>query len=218
MVTMSSNQSATQKIKLLVVDDHPLIRQGLAAAAGASSDCQVVDEAAHPGAVVDQVRRLTPDVVILDVKLGKGSNGIDVARELRREFSAVKILVLSNYDSEPYIREFHRIGASGYLLKSAPPSAVLDAVRAIVQGEAIFDPLVLSRLTRHSGISAREAELLQLVAGGLGNREIAQRLSISISGVQVGLASVFRKLGVQNRTAAVVKAASVGIIVIEETA
>lgn len=216
--TLSNQARETRIIKLLILDDHPLVRRGLMAAAENSSDCEVVGEAAHSTGIVEQVTRVTPDVVILDIRLGTGASGIEVARELRRRFIALKILVLSSYNQQPYVQELHRIGVNGYLLKTVPAAAVLDAVRAIVQGESVFEPTVLSRLTRRSGITAHEAELLQLVADGLGNREIAKRLSISISGVQVGLASVFRKLRVQNRTAAVVKAASMGIIVIEETA
>lgn len=138
-----SNQGAMHKIKIFVLDDHPLIRQGLAAAARASSDCEVVGEAAHPSGLGEQITRLMPDVVVLDVRLGMGGSGIEVARDLRRRFASLKILVLSNYDIQAYAQEFHRIGVNGYLLKTASTRAVLDAVRAVADGETVFDPAIL---------------------------------------------------------------------------
>lgn len=214
--TISSQAPETRRIKLLILDDHPLVRRGLMAAAEDSSDCEVVGEAAHSAGIVGQVTRLAPDVVVLDIRLGTGVSGIEIARMLRKRFAAMKILVLSNYDSEPYVRELREIGIDGYLLKSATPSAVLDAVRTVFEGETVFDPNVLARFARPSGVTSREAEILQLAAEGLGNQEIAYRLNMSVTSVQVSLASAFAKLGVHNRTAAVVQAARLGVIVIDD--
>jgi len=216
------------RITVLLVDDHEMARRGLAAALCEAPDCEVVGEASTAGEALTEVRRLLPRVVVLDVSLADSKeNGVDVARQIRKQIPRTQIVVFTNYAIDAYVRQMLEIGVGGYLLKTAPISAVLNAIRLVATGERVYSPEIIARITDPylrqltpaspwlvQTPTAREVEVLQLASEGLSNNEIALRLSISSSSVRMHLANTFEKLGARNRTDAVVKGARVGVIVI----
>lgn len=213
---------------MLVVDDHPLMISGLRAVAQEFPDCEIVGDAQDAASAVEAVETLQPDIVILEIRLGKSNGGIDVARQIKKQFTHVKILVLSAYDMHIYVRDLYRIGVDGYLLKTEPPGAVFEAIRSLAHDGVVFSREIMTRLAMPMGgeqagsashgaeFTDSELDLLQLLAGGLTNNEIAQRLTISRSGVDGHLKNVFGKLGARNRTEAVVRAAQLGFIVTDD--
>jgi len=206
-------------IRVLVVDDHPWVATALRAAAREYPDCEIVGEVLDAAVAMEAVAYLRPNVVILDIRSGRSGNGIDLARQLRGGFPDLKIVVLSGYDLYPYVRDLYRFGVDGYLLKSEPMSAVLEAVRSVVAGTSVFDPKVLARLrvwVDGAELTDGEIDMLEMVAEGLANDQIAERLSISRRGVERIVTNVFGKLGARNRTEAVVRAAQLGLVVIDD--
>lgn len=202
-------------IRVLVADDHPVVRAGLRALLDAEADIEVVGEAASAAAAVE----LGPgaDVVLMDLRFGDGPGGADATRRLRSASPAPRVLVLTNYDSDSDILGAVEAGASGYLLKDAPPDELITAVRAAAAGETALAPAIARRLLERmrapaSALTARELEVLRLVADGLSNAEIAARLLLSERTVKSHLVHVFTKLDVASRTAAVAAARSAGLI------
>jgi len=210
-------------IRVLLVEDHTLMRQGLRALLGAAPDMVIVGEAAREEEALALARRLRPDVVSLDIRLA-GSNGIDVARTLRWDLPEIKILMLSAYAHETYVRALFAIGVDGYLLKTASDEELIGAVRAVARGEQILSAEVTAQLAalRTSGgvaataLSARERDVLALVGEGESNREIADRLSLGKRTVDSYLSSAMGKLGARSRTDAVKIATQRGIIVVDK--
>ena len=208
-------------IRVLLVEDHPLMRQGLRALLGAAPDMAIVGEAAREEDALALARRLRPDVALLDIRLA-GSNGIDVARTLRWELPEIKILMLSAYAHETYVRALFAIGVDGYLLKTASDEELIAAVRAVSRGEQVLSAEVTAQLAarRTSGgvaataLSARERDVLALVGEGESNRGIADRLYLGKRTVDSYLSSAMGKLGARSRIEAVKIAAQRGIIVV----
>jgi len=204
-------------IRLFIADDHPVVRAGLRALLDGAVDIDVVGEAATPDEAAALVASLDPDLVLMDLQFGQDRTGADATRQIRSTDAAPYVLVLTNYDSDGDILGAVEAGASGYLLKDTPPDELLAAVRAAAAGESALAPAVASRLMARMraprvSLSAREIEVLRLVAEGASNVDVAARLHITDATVKSHLVHVFSKLGVGSRTAAVSEARALGIL------
>lgn len=206
-------------IRLVIADDHPIVRAGLKALFSLEPDLEVVAEADSPEEALRAAHRENPDVVLMDLQFGSSATtgGADITRRIRDLDAAPYVLVLTNYDSDADILSAVEAGASGYLLKDAPPRELIAAVRAAAAGESALAPVIASRLlgrlrTPQVSLSAREIEVLELVASGHSNSKVADRLFISETTVKSHLAHIFSKLDVTSRTAAVSAARQKGIL------
>ncbi|MFT7765604.1 response regulator [Clavibacter tessellarius] len=204
-------------IRIVIADDHPVVRAGLHAVLDVVDDIDVVGEAATPDEAVELAASLVPDLVLMDLRFGQERTGADATRQIRAVEAAPYVLVLTNYDSDGDILGAVEAGASGYLLKDAPPAELLAAVRAAAAGESALAPAVASRLLARMraprvSLSSREIEVLRLVADGASNTEVGARLHITDATVKSHLVHVFSKLGVSSRTAAVAAARELGIL------
>jgi len=206
-------------IRLLLADDHPVVRAGLRALFSAEPDMEVVAEAATADNAVRACAGIDVDLVLMDLQFGSGESvqGVDATRMLRAAERAPHVLILTNYDTDADILGAVEAGASGYLLKDAPPEELIAAVRAAAAGESALAPEIADRLssrarTTEQGLSLREAEVLGLVAEGKSNRDIGRELFLSEATVKSHLVHIFTKLGVNSRTSAVAKARATGAI------
>ncbi|WP_314429327.1 response regulator transcription factor [Microbacterium lacticum] len=206
-------------IRIVVADDHPIVRTGIIALFAPEDDIDVVAEAATPDEAVAAAERMSPDVVLMDLQFGASANsgGADATRRIRALDAAPYVLVLTNYDSDGDILGAVEAGASGYLLKDAPPHELITAVRAAAAGESALAPVIATRLMDRmraplASMSARELQVLELVAAGCSNSDIAAELFVSDTTVKSHLAHIFTKLGVSSRTAAVSRARERGIL------
>ncbi|WP_432491021.1 response regulator [Kineococcus auxinigenes] len=197
-------------IRVLVVDDHPVVRDGLRGVIDASSDLEVVGEASDGPSAVARSLALTPDVVLMDLRM-PGGDGVAAIEELARRASPARVLVLTTYDSDDDVLRAVQAGATGYLLKDAPVDELLHGIRTAARGGSVLAPAVASRLLARMRapaaaeplLSPRELEVLRMVARGTGNRECARLLFISEATVKTHLQHVYDKLGVGDRAAAV---------------
>ena len=206
-------------IRLVVADDHPVVRAGLVALFSLEDDFEIVAEAGTPDAAVAAAERENPDVVLMDLQFGanESTTGADATRRIRALDAPPYVLILTNYDSDSDILGAVEAGASGYLLKDAPPHELTAAVRAAAAGESALAPVIATRLLNRLraprvSLSTREIDVLQLVAAGRSNSEVAASLFISETTVKSHLAHIFTKLGVASRTAAVSAARERGIL------
>lgn len=202
--------------RVVVVDDHPVVRAGLVALLATRPGVHVVGEAGDAAGALAVVGRERPDVVLMDLRLG-ADNGVEVTRELIRRDAGVRVLILTTYDTDADIVAAIEAGAVGYLLKDASPEALGAAVESAARGEAVFAPAVAGRLARRvlnppTELTGREREVVELLAQGLANRQIAKRLFLSEATVKTNLVHAYEKLGVDNRTAAVAAARAAGIL------
>lgn len=206
-------------IRIVIADDHPIVRAGLRALFSLEQDVVVVAEAATPDEAADAAERENPDVVLMDLQFGSqtATTGADATRRIRALEAAPYVLVLTNYDSDADILGAVEAGASGYLLKDAPPHELIAAVRAAAAGESALAPVIASRLlsrmrTPQVSLSSREIEVLERVAAGQSNTDVATILFVSETTVKSHLAHIYSKLGVTSRTAAVAAARRTGIL------
>ena len=198
-------------IRVLLVDDHLVVRSGLRALLGTQPDLEVVAEASSGEEALQLVREYLPAVVVMDLAMGPGMDGIEAIRQIRDLNSGQAILVFTTYDSDADIVRAVDSGAMGYLLKDAAPEEIFAAIRGAVQGRSVMSPPVASRLFQQlrnpdEVLTPREAELLGLLTEGLSNRELGQRLFISEATVKTHLAHIYSKLGVDSRAAAIATA------------
>ncbi|WP_344009354.1 response regulator transcription factor [Streptomyces thermospinosisporus] len=206
-------------ISLLVVDDHPVVRDGLRGMFESAPGFTVLGEAANGVEAVALVAELDPDVVLMDLRM-PGGGGVDAIAELTRRGARAKVLVLTTYDTDSDTIPAIEAGATGYLLKDAPREELFAAVRAAAEGRTVLSPAVASRLVSavrapapaNEPLSPREREVLALVAKGTSNREIARELFISEATVKTHLTHLYAKLGVNDRAAAVATAYERGIL------
>ncbi len=216
-------------IRVLLVDDHPLFRAGARASLTSEPDFEVMGEANNAWEAVELIESLRPDVVLTDIRLKGDANGVELARRIRQSFPDVKIVVLTNYSNEPYIRAMMEVGVEAYMLKDTPPRDVIESVRMVMEGRAVFSSKVSRTIVKgyvgassavgtatRNQITEREANVLQLLVNGANNADIAETLHVSQATVQFHLTNLYSKLGVKGRSEAIVQAAREGLVVIDE--
>ncbi len=211
-------------IRVLLADDHPVVRRGLAALLGTLDEFEVVGEAEDGEAAVREAQLTKPDVVLMDVRM-PGLDGIEATRRIRRAVPGTAVLVLTMYDEDATVFTAMQAGARGYLLKGAGQDEIADAIRAVVRGQAIFGAAIATRLLEHfahppaqpladdpfPGLTPREREILEQLAEGRRTAEIASALHLSPKTVSNNLTTIFAKLEVTDRTAAVIRARERGL-------
>jgi DNA-binding NarL/FixJ family response regulator len=205
-------------IRVLVVDDHPVVRHGLVSILRWEQDLTLVGEAADGAEAVRLIIEHQPDVVLLDLRLPQLS-GIEVMRRVRPQAPGTRFLVLTTYDTDEYIAPALAAGAQGYLLKDAEPEDLYRAIRALMEGGAALEPKVAARLLGHlteehanEELSERELEVLRLLPSGASNKAIALQLGLSENTIKSHISHIFGKLGVQSRAEAVSSAVQRGLL------
>lgn len=221
-------------IKLLIVDDHALLRQGIKNVLSLESDLLVLGEAADGDEAIKQVECLKPDIVLLDVNMPR-MNGLEVTRRLKSVNAAVKVIILTMHDDESYVLEVIKAGAVGYLLKDIEPGMLVKAIRTVFEGQSFIYPTLAQRLfgeisrqedrkheatamlerRKEERLTYREVEVLQLIGQGMSNHEIAKKLFLSEKTVKNHLTNIFRKINVVDRTQAVLYAIKHKIVVLD---
>ena len=199
------------KIRVLLADDHTILRDGIRALLDGQADIEVIGEAEDGLATVKMTAQLQPDVVVMDIAMPL-LNGLEATRQIQRDFPQVKVLILTMHDNEEYIRQVLAAGALGYVLKDAAARDLLGAIRAVYQGEAVLSPaitrLVIEDYLRwgdirppdsSNGLSSREREVLQLIAEGYTSKEIAEILCLSVKTVQSHRTNLMGKLDLHDR-------------------
>jgi DNA-binding NarL/FixJ family response regulator len=213
-------------IRVLLCDDQALVRSGFRLILEAREDLEVVGEAEDGQEAIDLARQVDPDVILMDVRM-PNVDGVEATRRLAAGGSRARILILTTFDLDEYVYEAIRAGASGFLLKDVQPTQLVDAVRVVAAGEALLAPTVTRRLLDRfahtlpgeekpppelATLTERELEVLKLLAGGLSNAELAERLFLSKTTVKSHISSVLRKLGLRDRVQAVVLAYEAGLV------
>ncbi|KAA3642733.1 MAG: DNA-binding response regulator [Chloroflexi bacterium] len=207
-------------IRILITDDHPVVREGLAGMLTGQDDFEVVGMAENGEMAVRLYASLKPDVALMDLQM-PGMDGVGAIEAIKAQLPEARILVLTTYDSDAAILRAIEAGATGYLLKDTPREELFRAIRAAAKGESVLAPAVAAslmtqmRTPAEDNLSAREIEVLQLVAKGASNKEVGKTLHISVATVKTHLIHIFNKLGVDDRTAAVTTALEKGIIGLE---
>jgi DNA-binding NarL/FixJ family response regulator len=208
------------KIRLLIVDDHPVVRDGLRGMLERQPDFEVVGEAGDGKEALSSAERLKPDIVLMDLRMPI-MDGVTALGEIKTRQPQIQVLVLTTYDSDADILPAIEAGAAGYLLKDSSREDLYEGIRAAARGETVLAPTVAARLVGRmrmpadDQLSSREVEVLQLVAEGASNSDIAAQLHISQATVKSHLVNIFGKLGVSDRTAAVTAALRRGILRLE---
>jgi NarL family two-component system response regulator LiaR len=208
----------TPAVRVLLVDDHPVVRQGLRALLSTQDGIEVVGEADDGEAAVAAAERLSPDVVLMDVVM-PGMDGVEALRRIGERRPQTRVVMLTSYADERRAMEAVDAGASGFLLKDASPRDVAAAIRAAHRGEAVLHPSVAAKLlaerrrppAAHADLTARELEVLRLIARGLQNKQIAAQLHVSEKTVKTHVSAILRKLDVTDRTQAAMYAVREGL-------
>lgn len=207
-------------MRIAIVDDDPLVRMGLRAIVGSEPGWEVVAEAGDGEGAVAAVTEHLPDVVLMDVRM-PGMDGLTATEKISRDFPDVRVLVLTTFEVDEYVFQAMRAGAAGFVLKRVPPADLVEAVRVVAAGESLVFPAstraVIERFAETQraeipDLTSRETEVLVMLARGLSNAEIAAEWVVSVETVKSHVASVFMKLGVANRTQAVIAAYETGFV------
>ncbi|HWR65371.1 MAG TPA: response regulator transcription factor [Bellilinea sp.] len=211
----------SHKIRLVLADDHLIVRAGIRQFLDMEEDFEVVAEADDGDQAKALIEQHKPDVAILDIQMPK-SSGIEVTRHIRSNRWAVGVLILTAFEDDPYVTAVLKAGANGYIMKTARPQEIIQAVRDVHQGKSVLDRAIVSKVMAYLSspagppitinLSDREMEVLTLAAKGQTNRTIAQQLAISDRTVQGHIARIFEKMQANSRTEAVMKAVSMGLI------
>lgn len=214
-------------IRVLLADDHAILREGVRALLSPHPDIEVVGEASDGKQAIEQVEKLDPDVVIMDIAM-PGLGGIEATIELKKLGKRAKVLILSQYEDREYVRRLLKVGVSGYVLKKSAGAELVNAVRAVARGGLVLDPEVARVAMEESSATApggsdpyetltdREKQVLKLVAEGLSNKEVAETLGISVKTAMSHREKVMEKLGVHNRTELVRFAIKRGVIRVDD--
>lgn len=210
--SLPEKTSIMQKIKILLADDHTVVRQGLRALLSAEADFEVVGEAENGRQAIQMAKQLQPDVTIMDIAMPV-LNGLEATRQISRALPGSKVLILSTYGNDEYVRQLTESGACGYLIKQTAVNELTKAIREAYRGNAYFSPVIARRLRDHcrdtfvrgegkrraaGQLTSRESEVLQLIAEGRLNKQIAAELSISIKTVEKHRQQVMNKLGIHD--------------------
>jgi DNA-binding NarL/FixJ family response regulator len=210
-------------IRVLVVDDQPLVRSGFRMVLEERADLELAGEAADGVPALALARELDPDVILMDVRM-PNLDGVEATRRLVEDGARARILVLTTFDLDEYVYAAIKAGASGFLLKDVEPAELVDAIRVVAAGNSLFGPEATERLVSRfsqpaegdlrslDALTERELEILRLLATGLSNAELAQRLFLSETTVKTHVSSVLRKLGVRDRVQAVIAAYDAGLV------
>jgi DNA-binding NarL/FixJ family response regulator len=204
-------------IRILTVDDHPLLRKGIAALVNAEPDMKLVAEASNGQQAIDAFRSQRPDVTLMDLQM-PAVDGLDAIHAIRREFSEARIIVLTTYSGDTQVLRALRAGARGYILKGNVHEELLNAIRAVHAGQKRIPPDVAAELAIHStddALTEREIDVLNLIAAGNGNKQIADKLSISEATVKARVTNILSKLGANDRAHAVTIGLKRGIIALD---
>ncbi len=215
--------SSRPPIRILVVDDHPVVRQGLRSLLSGHPDLQIVAEAGHAHDALAAARQESPDVVLLDIRL-PGVTGVEVARQLQRDFPEMHLIMLTSYDDDEYLIGAMQAGAQAYLLKSVSDETLVWTIRAVYRGERLISPELLDRMLRQfaqvrthqiqqeAGLSDQDLQVLQRVVAGASNDEIARELGWSKASIKRKVQHIFDQLGVMTRTQAAAEAVRRGLV------
>jgi DNA-binding NarL/FixJ family response regulator len=201
-------------IRVLCVDDHPVVRDGLAASIATQPDMTAVGEASDGQTAIAMVRQLKPDIVVMDLRM-PGMGGVEATVQIRKEFPAARIIVLTTYEGDEDIHRALEAGAQGYLLKDSVRKELLQTIREVYGGQRHISPAMAARVAEHTphvALTPRELQVLQLIAKGLRNKEIGASLEIAEDTVKIHIKNIFGKLEVIDRTQAVVVASQRGFI------
>jgi DNA-binding NarL/FixJ family response regulator len=214
-------------VRVLLCDDQALVRSGFRMVLEAREDMEVVGEAENGADALQLAARCRPDVILMDVRMPV-MDGVEATRRLARTGTSARIVILTTFDSDEYVYEALRAGASGFLLKDVQPAQLVDAIRVVARGEALLAPTVTRRLLDRfahtlpdsnrtapaalAELTERELEVLTLLASGLSNAELAERLFVSETTVKTHVSSILRKLGLRDRVQAVVLAYQAGLV------
>jgi len=218
-----------EKIRIIIADDHAVVREGTRTLLEREDDMEVVGEAEDGKEAVNLIEKLKPDVAILDISMPK-LNGIEVTRQIKPRFPSIAILILTSYDNDEYVFALLEAGAAGYLLKDVHGHEIVDAVRSVYSGESVLHPSIARKVIQRAivgsvkakegksdlELSDREKEVLKLAARGMTNKDIAENLCISIRTVQGHINSIFHKLGVGSRTEAIFQSVKKGWLSFED--
>jgi DNA-binding NarL/FixJ family response regulator len=224
-----NSAAANEIITILLADDHPLIRHSLRNIIEKQLDFKILGEAANGREAIDLAEKLSPDIIIMDITMPV-MDGLEATREIKAKKPGIGILVLTVHTEDEIIIGLFEAGADGYLIKSVFGDEVIQAIRALKKGDTVISPLVLKRILKYasqnriqpfainerSKLTVKEQEILRLVARGLSNKEIAQKLGISIPGVKSHLVSIFSKLNTNSRFETIIESLRIGILSVED--
>lgn len=222
-------KSSNKKIGILIVDDHPLLREAMRTAFEKHSDMTVLGEAANGEEAVKLSAELKPDIVIMDIVMPRLS-GIDAISQIKKVSPQTAVLILTAYDDDRYVIGLLEAGAAGYMLKSARGQDLVEAVRTVYVGESVLHPSIIAKILKYRvqgqdpdgelrpahTLSEREVDVLKLAAKGMSNKEIAENLCLSVRTVKAHLSNIFNRMDVASRTEAIVKGVREGWLTLED--
>lgn len=210
-------------IRVMIIDDHPVVRQGVRSVLANHADIQVVGEADSAATLFATIDSIKPEVVLLDIRM-PGQSGIEVTQRLKRDHPAIRVIILTTFDDDEYLFGALRAGAEGYLLKSASQESLADAIRQVGRGERLLSPHLVGKMMREfrdlakdkvrldSGLTDQELAVLRMIAAGATNKEIAEKLFWSEVTVKRKVQDILEKMGVANRAQAVAEAGKRGLL------
>jgi NarL family two-component system response regulator LiaR len=219
-----NTSEADELISVLIVDDHEIVRQGIETFLNLQPDIEIVASAANAKQAIEQVVELVPDVILMDLNLGEGMNGIEATAKIKAISPQSKVIVLTSFHSDEYIFPAIKSGALSYLLKDIEPVELAEAIRKAALGQAVLAPIVAKRIVEemqpstkevipnHSHLSVRELEILKLIAEGFNNQEISESLNIAIKTVRCHVSNILSKLHLRDRTQAAIHAWQKGLV------
>jgi len=217
------------KTRILIADDHPLLREALCQVFSSQKDMEIVGEAGNGEEAIDLASQLKPDILVMDIMMPK-FDGLEASRQIKKITPNTAILILTAYDDDNYVLGLLEAGATGYLMKSAKGQDLVEAVRAIRAGESVLHPKIIEKLLKQAMVkpvetaehkikellSDREMEMLKLLATGMSNKEIAEKLCLSLRTVKAHMSNIFAKMNVASRSEALVEALRKGLLTLED--